>query len=145
MSGTSRQQMSQYLTIFLNKTTSFLKLDVRYFGKNFTWTSIAEVVGVFMNFFLALAFAHFLSKDAFGHYTYVQSWFFTFGFFGLTGMGTAISKAAAEGRVAIYSQAIALTLISGVGGTIMLVILAMGFSDKALVFPLLIAAFILIT
>jgi O-antigen/teichoic acid export membrane protein len=134
--------MKQYISLILDKSSSFLGLDVRYFGKNFTWLNGSYLISTGFGFILSIAFANLISKDIFGHYTYVHSLMGTMGFLGLTGMSTAISRAAANKRYSILPQAIATTLLTSIAGTILLAVLALGFSDKALIPAIIVAALV---
>ncbi len=126
----------------VHRLESTLGLDVRYFGKNFTWMSIGQGVSALASFVTAVAFSRFLSKELFGQYTYTQSLFQLFGFFGLSGMGVAVVRAVSRNRTFILPQMILLTFLSSIFGMITLVIFAIFIVDTVVAKPLLLLAFV---
>ena len=97
-----------------------------------------------LSFLLAILFSRTLPPEIFGKYTYAQSLFFIVSFFGLSGMGVAITRAAAKKRFSILPSAIVATFMSSLLGSLALLLLSGFFPGAdflsllflALLFPL---------
>lgn len=81
----------------IKKADNFFKLDTRKIIKNVSYLLGSQLFGNVLSFTVALAAAHFLSKETYGTYRYILS---TIGFitaFSLTGLSTAIVRSVARG------------------------------------------------
>ncbi len=75
----------------------YTKTDMVYLASGGFWAFISQVATSLATFLLAIAFAHFVSKDAYGQYKYVLSIAGILGTFTLNGLGTAVVKSITGG------------------------------------------------
>lgn len=91
------QQIKQRLLPLFRGVEKYLKTDLRYLVRGGFWLTIGQGVAMFAGFFLSLTFAHLFSKESFGIYKFILSVAGILGVFSLTEMGTAITRAVAQG------------------------------------------------
>lgn len=85
---------------------SFFELDVRKIVGRASYLLGSQAVSNLLSFFVALAAAHFLSKDTYGTYRYIISTVSFIGAFSLTGLATAIVRSTARGHDALFTTSI---------------------------------------
>lgn len=81
----------------LRKSEKYFKTDMVYLAKGGFWVAIGQVATSLSIFTLAVAFAHFVSKETYGEYKYILSLAGIFGAFTLTGIGTAVTQSVTQG------------------------------------------------
>lgn len=82
----------------LRRSEKYTKTDMVYLAKGGSWFGLGTALSWVISFGTALAFANLIPKETFGAYQYVLSIIGIFGIMTLTGMNTAISRAAARGK-----------------------------------------------
>ncbi len=82
------------LLIWLEKYT---KIDMIYTAKGSYWAIISQIVLSSLSFLLSIAFAYYVSKEAYGQYKYILSLVGIFATFTLTGLGLATTTAITNG------------------------------------------------
>lgn len=75
----------------------YTKTDMLYLTKGGFWAILSQLIVSFGTFLLAIAFAHFVTKEAYGEYKYIISIAGILGTFTLNGLGTSVTKSVAEG------------------------------------------------
>ncbi len=75
----------------------YTKTDMVYLAKGGFWTIFSQVMASTASFLLAIAFAKFISKEAYGQYKYILSLASILGTFTLTGLGTGVLRAVNRG------------------------------------------------
>ncbi len=81
----------------LKKSERVFKTDMIYLAKGGFWTIFSQIIISSSTLLLAIAFAHFVSKDTYGQYKYILSIASILGTFTLTGMGAAVLQAVNRG------------------------------------------------
>lgn len=97
------QQLTQTV---LNFTERYTKTDMRYIAQSGIWSNLSSVSVTVFSFVLYLVFAHFLTKEAYGTYQYLLSIAALVGSLTLTGMGTSVARAVANGYEGALKQAV---------------------------------------
>lgn len=82
------------LLLWLEKYT---RTDMMYLAKGGFWTILAQIIVSSSTFLLAIAFAHYVSKETYGQYKYILSIASILGTFTLTGLGTAVLQSVTRG------------------------------------------------
>ncbi len=75
----------------------YTKTDMVYLAKGSFWNIFAQIITTISTLLLAVAFAHFISKETYGEYKYILSLANILGVFTLTGLGTAVMKSVIQG------------------------------------------------
>ncbi|MDB5195568.1 MAG: polysaccharide biosynthesis protein [Parcubacteria group bacterium] len=75
-----------------------LQTDISYLIKGSFWLLVGYAVQVFTGIILTYAFANFLPKEVYGTYQFILSMAAIASIFTLTGIGTAINRAVAQGE-----------------------------------------------
>lgn len=75
----------------------YTKTDMVYLAKGGFWTILSQIIVSLSTLLLAIAFAHFVSKEVYGEYKYILSIASILGTFTLTGLSSAITKAVTLG------------------------------------------------
>ena len=70
----------------------YTKTDMVYLASGGFWAVFSQLVVSFGTFLLAIAFAHFVSKEAYGEYKYILSIAGILGTFTLNGLATPLIK-----------------------------------------------------
>jgi len=83
----------------------YTKTDMIYLAKGGFWTILSQLVVSTSTFLLAIAFAHFVSKEIYGQYKYILSIAGTLGVFTLTGLGAAVLRSTALGFEGVLKEA----------------------------------------
>lgn len=81
----------------LERIGKIIQLDMAYAVKGGSWLIFGNASSSFLLFLLSIAYANFLSKDAFGEFKYIQSIAAVLVALTLTGMNTAVTQAVARG------------------------------------------------
>jgi len=82
----------------LRKSERIFNTDMVYVAKGGFWLTFLQVVSSLSSFILAVGFARFLSKDAYGTYKYIMSVGGVLAAFSLTGLSTVVTNAAARNQ-----------------------------------------------
>jgi len=91
------QNLRQKVYSTLRKSESFFKTDMVYLAKGGSWTTAGSIVISFLSFLLAISFAHFVSKEAYGQYKFVLAMAGILGTLTLTGLGSAVMRSVSRG------------------------------------------------
>ena len=119
------ERARSYLIRILRWSEKFTKTDMVYLASGGFWLVFEQIMAAIFAFALAVAFGHFASKDLYGNYKYVLSLASVLTAFSLSGIGTAVTQAAARGKEGTLKQgftinlrwSVPMSLISlGVGG-----------------------------
>lgn len=112
-----------------NKTTAILhwlegyaKTDMFYLFRGGFWALLSQILVSLATFLLAITFAHFISKEAYGEYKYILSIASILGSFTLTGLGTSVTKSVAEG----YEGTLCVAFWKNIKWSILFLLLALG-------------------
>lgn len=81
----------------LRWSEKYTKTDMTYLAKGSFWNILSQIIVSGSTFLLAIAFAHFVSKESYGEYKFVLSLAGIIGVFGLTGLGTATLQSVSKG------------------------------------------------
>jgi len=95
-----------------------------YLAKGGSWLTLGQVIGVLFGVILTLGFANLLTQDSYGTYKYVLSVTGFIAAFSLTGIGTAVTMATAQG----YKNVLRIGFISNVKWSIPMAIIGTGTS-----------------
>lgn len=87
------------------------KTDMKYVISGGFWLALDEIAGGIAALGLAIAFAHFVPKDAYGTYRFLTALFWTLTAFTLSGLPTAVSRAVARGKDGAYRAAFKSSLL----------------------------------
>ncbi|MFC1731687.1 oligosaccharide flippase family protein [candidate division KSB1 bacterium] len=75
----------------------YTKTDMLYLAKGGFWLMFGQIIVTTSGLILAIGFANLLPKDVYGNYKFILSLAGIIGAFTLTGMGTAVTRAVAQG------------------------------------------------
>lgn len=89
--------LKQKLYNILRWSEKYTKTDMVYFASGNFWLIVGRFLGIGSGIILTVAFANLLPKETFGTYKYVVSLAGFLMAFSLTGMGTAVARAVAQG------------------------------------------------
>ena len=92
----------------LRWSEKYTKTDMVYLFTTGLWVNTGAIFVSLFSFILYVAFAHFLSKEAYGTYQYMLSLASIVGTFTLTGMNTAVTQAIARGYEGSFKRAMQL-------------------------------------
>lgn len=82
----------------LRWSEKWMKTDMVYLAHGGFWLTVGHVASVLLGLILVYAFANFVDKEVFGVYKYILTVAGMLSITTLTGMGTALTKAVAEGK-----------------------------------------------
>ncbi len=99
----------------LRWSEKYTKTDMLYLTKGGFWLFFGQALGVFVSLLLAIAFANLIEPEKYGNYKYVLSLAAIIGAFSLTGLSTAVVRAAARGDEGTLKYAYRLSLLWSVG------------------------------
>ncbi|HVS79885.1 MAG TPA: oligosaccharide flippase family protein [Candidatus Paceibacterota bacterium] len=122
-----------------------LGFDSKYVFSGTFWMTVGQTIAALTSFCLALAFAHFLSKDTYGNYKFVLSIATLLSSLTLSGLGTVIVQAAARNQDGFLQKAFALNLKWSTFFTVAMVVVAAYYyaqGNHALAVSVLIAGFL---
>ncbi len=75
----------------------YTKTDMVYLARGGFWAILSQIVASLSTFFLAIAFAHFISKETYGEYKYILSIGSIISAFTLSGLNTAVLQSSSRG------------------------------------------------
>jgi len=90
-------KIKQLIVSILKKLGEYLKTDMVYVAKGSFWSILSQTVLAASAFLMAIAFAHFVSKEAYGQYKYILSIAGVLKTFTLTGIGVAVIQSVSRG------------------------------------------------
>lgn len=90
----------------LRKSENYTKTDMVYLAKGASWLSVSRTVNIVSAILLAVFYANFLSKDAYGIYKYVLSIISMLSILTLPGINTSLTAAIAKKREGTFWIAI---------------------------------------
>jgi O-antigen/teichoic acid export membrane protein len=106
-----RFPLQERLERALRATERYTKTDMVYLVRNGGWLTAANIGIAAIAFFLSVAFAHFVPKDAYGTYRFLLSIFWTLTAFSLTGIPPALIRAVAKGQDSAYGRALRTSIL----------------------------------
>jgi O-antigen/teichoic acid export membrane protein len=86
------KRLKERFLVLLKWLETYTKTDMVYLAKGGFWTILSQIMASASSFLLAMAFARFISKEAYGQYKYILSLASILGTFTLTGLGTAVLR-----------------------------------------------------
>jgi len=125
---------------FLRRLEPITGTDNVYLAKNNFYLWVMQGINVLNGFVLYILIAHFLPKEIYGQYKYLLSLYGLFSIATLTGVDTALARAAALDKDGSLKAAFRLKLLGGVVGSLIAVGLALYYSFQGrpdLMWPLL--------
>ena len=81
----------------LRRSESFFKTDMVYLARGGFWFTFAQIFVSLSSFILAISFAHFVTKEAYGQYKYVLSLAALISTLTLTGLPSALLRSLTSG------------------------------------------------
>jgi len=100
----------------LRRSEKYTKTDMVYLAKGGFWLSLGQIISSVSTFLLAIAFANLLPKEVYGTYKYVLSLLGLLAISTLSGMGTAVTRAVAQGNDGSFLPALKLKIRWGLLG-----------------------------
>lgn len=94
----------------IKKSERIFKTDMVYVVKNGSWSAFGQVISIGLSFILSISFAHFLPKEVYGNYKFILSITSIIGAISLTGIGTAIIQAIAQGKEKVLPDSVKVSL-----------------------------------
>jgi O-antigen/teichoic acid export membrane protein len=94
----------------LRKSEKFFKTDMVYLARGGFWLGLGQMAASFSSFLLAIAFAHYVSKEIYGNYKYILSLASILGAFSLTGISSAVLQAVSRGYEGALRQGFKINL-----------------------------------
>lgn len=107
---------------FMGWAERYLKTDLKYLISGSFWLGLVQVAGMLSSFILAVAFAHFVSKNTFGTYKYVLSVATLISAFAYSGLSTSIVQRAAAGSPDVLRKG----YLQYIRGSALIVLLSFG-------------------
>jgi len=101
----------------LRWSEKYAKTDMVYLAKGGGWLTLARVVGMATSLLVALAFANLLPRETYGTYRYLVSAIGILSMATLSGMGTAMTRAAARGFDGTWRPVVRTEIKYGLLGT----------------------------
>ncbi|HYF12701.1 MAG TPA: oligosaccharide flippase family protein [Candidatus Paceibacterota bacterium] len=92
------RKLKDRLYHILRWSEKYTKTDMVYFAASNFWLNTSRFVSIGTGMFLTVAFANLLPPEVFGTYKYVLASAGFIGIFALNGLGTAMVRAAAQGK-----------------------------------------------
>lgn len=102
------QGLKERLRLTLRWSERYTKTDMVYLAKGGFWLSGSQGLSAGLSFVLSIAFAAFVSKEAFGIYKYILSIVGVTAALSMTGMNTAVSRAVARGLDGVFIRSLIL-------------------------------------
>lgn len=90
----------------LRKSEKYFKTDMVYLARGSFWLSAGQIASSVASFLLAIAFAHFVSKEVYGTYKYILSIAGILTVTNLRGMATVVIQAVARGHEGVLIPAL---------------------------------------
>ncbi len=104
------EKIKQKIEETIRRSESIFKTDMVYVVKNGSWSVFGQVASITLSFGLSLCFAHFLPKEVYGNYKFILSITSVIGALSLTGLGTAIVQAVAQGKDRVLHDSVMVSL-----------------------------------
>ncbi|MDP2910253.1 MAG: oligosaccharide flippase family protein, partial [bacterium] len=95
-----------------------IKVDLRYLIKSNFWLGIGTAISAISSFVLAVAFANFISPENYGTYKFVLSFYSILAIAGLSGFGSATTRAVARGFEGEFLKNFKIQAIGSTFGTL---------------------------
>lgn len=108
------ERLHTLLKRLLHWSQKHTKTDMRYMVGGALWLTGEQGVVALVALGLAVAFAHLIPPDDYGHYRFILSIFWALTAVSLTGLSTALSRAVAKGAEGSYRLAVRLSLLGGI-------------------------------
>ena len=93
--------MKQFVRLILYRFQPFFRTDMTYIARGGFWLSLRSVMTGLIAFLLAIAFANLVLPETYGIYRFLLSLSGIISAFALTGLGTAATRAIAQGHSGI--------------------------------------------
>ena len=100
------EQLKLKLTELLRKTEKYTKTDMVYLFKSNLWLNINKILSIGNGFILSVAFAHFITKEEYGVYTFVLAIIGMFSMAPTTALGAGMIRESAQGNHHIIYEAL---------------------------------------
>lgn len=91
------QKIKQRCISVLRWLEKYAKTDLVYVTRGSFWSTLSQIVVTFSSFLLSIAFAYFVSKEAYGQYKYILSLVGILSTFTLTGLNLATTQSIIRG------------------------------------------------
>lgn len=111
--------IQKHAIALLRWSEQYTKTDMTYLAKGGFWSTTGYAVQVALGILNTIVLANFLAKDLLGTYQFVLAMAGVFGIFTLTGMGSAVARAVAQGREEAFRSGVATKLRWSVGTFLM--------------------------
>lgn len=95
--------LKKQIFLLTDKLGKFLKIDATFITKSSFWITFGRLTWGLSAFFITLVLSRFMSQEAFGMYKYILSVAAAISAFSFSGLGTAVSQAAAKNKDGVYS------------------------------------------
>lgn len=112
------QDLRKKIYRLLRWSEKYTKTDMVYLTKGSFWLGLGYIIQVASGLIIAAAFANFLPKETFGTYQFILSTAGILSVFTLSGMGTAITRAVAQGNDGVLRSGFRTKLTWNVGITL---------------------------
>lgn len=107
------QRVKQRVARVLHLGDHYTKTDTAYLFHTGFWTNLNSLILALFSLGLYVAYAHFLSKETYGTYQYLLSWFSIATAFTLTGMNSAVIRAVAQGYEGTFKASLPIQIRYG--------------------------------
>lgn len=108
-----------------DRLTNILQLDVRFYGRSFSWLTLGHMSGIVRGIATTFLMARWLDPVVLGQFRYVLALFGLAGIFSLTGMNASVTKGIAQGDTIVARTALRRILQFAPIGSAILTLLAM--------------------
>ncbi len=109
--------LKQHLFRFLKWAQKYTKTDMVYLVRGSFWMMVKQVGVSLVSLGMAIAFAHFLSKETYGTYKYVISVSLLLAITTLSGINTALTRSVANGYEGVIIPALVTRMRWGIIGS----------------------------
>ena len=107
--------MKDRLVRLLRWSERYTKTDMLYLASGGFWTMLGYAIQVLGGIIITVALANFIPRETFGTYQFVIATAAVLGVFTLTGMGTAINRAVAQGKPGAFRSGVRTKLKWSIG------------------------------
>lgn len=118
------EKLKEKATIWLKWSEKYTKTDMVYLAKGGFWNILSQVVVSASTLLLAIAFARFVSKEAYGQYKYILSIASILSTFTLTGLSGAVLQSVNRG----YEGTLSYTFWKNIKWSILYFLISLGVS-----------------
>lgn len=105
-----RKKLQRILVVLLTTGERLIKTDMKHLVQGGFWLTFGQGIATVIGFFVTVVLANVLTAEALGSYKYILSLYGLISVFSLTGMATAVTRAAAQGKEGTLNYAAILTL-----------------------------------